>query len=175
MATSGTASSCSRCRSACAGYLKGEAANQLLDTLRNSSIAAIIFGLIYSEVFGFDLPWSPLIFSRHLGIGAAEAGGHGPDAAALLIISIWIGILHISLGRVLSIVNHSRMDHGSHRTKAIIAQTGWLAFMWGLIITIWSIYPIPLMIDLSAIGDVVAPIGLRPFGIIGIAMILYDG
>jgi V/A-type H+/Na+-transporting ATPase subunit I len=155
-------------------YIKGEAANQLLDTLRNSSIAAIFFGLVYSEFFGFEFPWSPLIFSRHLGIGAAtEAGGHGPDAAALLIISIWIGILHITLGRVLSIVNHSRMDHGSHRTKAIIAQTGWLAFMWGVIVVIWSMYPIPLMIDLSAIGDVVGPIGLRPFGIIGIVMILY--
>ncbi len=65
------------------------------------------------------------------------------------------------------------MDHGSHRTKAIIAQTGWLAFMWGVIVVIWSMYPIPLMLDLSKIGDVVGPIGLRPFGIIGIVMILY--
>ena len=155
-------------------YLMGEAGNQLLDTLRNSSVAAIIFGLIYSEFFGVELPWKPLIFSRHLGIGAAaEAGAHGPDAAAMLIVSIWIGILHITLGRVLSIVNHARMDHGSHRTKAILAQTGWLAFMWGILIVIWSMYAIPLMLDLSKLGDVVAPIGLRPAGIIGIVMILY--
>ncbi|MEN6343216.1 MAG: V-type ATP synthase subunit I [Methanospirillum sp.] len=146
----------------------------LLDNLLIGSIVTIAFGVIYSEFFGFELPWAPLIFSRHLGIGgAAEAGAHGPDAAAMLIVAIWIGIIHITLGRILSIVNHARMDHGSHRRKAIVAQTGWLAFMWGLIVTIWSMYAIPLMFDLTKLGDVVAPIGLRPFGIIGIVMILY--
>ena len=153
-------------------FFKTEGWTLLLDNLFIGSIATIFFGVIYSEFFGFELPWSPLLFSRHLGIGA-EPGGHGPDAADLLIIAIWVGIIHITLGRLLSIVNHARMDHGSHRTKAIIAQTGWLAFMWGLIITIWSMFPIPLMLDLTQLGDVVAPIGLRPAGIVGIVLILY--
>jgi len=143
----------------------------LLDNLRNASVSSIIFGLVYSEFFGFALPWRPLVFSRHLNIGG-EAHGHGPDAASMLIIAIWIGILHITLGRVISIVNHSRMSHGSHRTKAIIAQTGWLAFMWGLLIVIWSIFPIPFMPDLTKLGGVVA-LGLGPAGIAGIVLILY--
>lgn len=153
-------------------FLTGEAGNMLLDSLRNASISSIIFGVIYSEFFGFALPWKPLIFSRHLSIGGGEHG-HGPDASSLLIVSIWIGILHISLGRLISLVNHSRMDHGSHRTKAMIAQTGWLAFMWGLLIVIWSLFSIPLMLDLTTLGNVVPMIGLRPAGIVGIVMILY--
>jgi V/A-type H+-transporting ATPase subunit I len=152
-------------------YFTSEGWTQLLDNLRNASISSIIFGVIYSEIFGFALPWKPLVFSRHLNIGG-EAHGHGPDAASMLIIAIWIGILHITLGRLISIVNHSRMDHGSHRTKAIIAQTGWLAFMWGLLIVIWSIFPIPFMVDLTKLGDVVA-LGMRPAGLVGIVMILY--
>ncbi len=153
-------------------YFKTEGWKQLLDNLRNASISSIIFGVIYSEFFGFALPWKPLLFSRHLNIGG-ETHGEGPDAASLLIISIWIGILHITLGRIISIVNHWRMDHGSHRTKAIIAQTGWLAFMWGLLIVIWSMFPIPWMVDLTTLGNVVPMIGLRPAALVGIVMILY--
>jgi V/A-type H+-transporting ATPase subunit I len=153
-------------------YLRTEGWTQLLNNLRNAAISTIFFGVIYSEFFGFKLPWEPLAFSRHLSIGG-EVEGHGPDASTLLIISIWIGILHITLGRLISIVNHSRMDHGSHRTKAIIAQTGWLAFMWGLLIVIWSMFPIPYMLDLSTLGNVVPMIGLRPAALVGIVMILY--
>jgi V/A-type H+-transporting ATPase subunit I len=153
-------------------YLKTEGWTQLLANLRNAAVSTIIFGVIYSEFFGFKLPWEPLIFSRHLSIGGAVEG-HGPDAATLLVISIWIGILHITLGRIISIVNHSRMDHGSHRTKAIVAQTGWLAFMWGLLIVIWSIFPIPYMLDLSTLGQAVPYFGLRPAGVVGIVMLLY--
>ncbi|MEN6516904.1 MAG: V-type ATP synthase subunit I [Methanospirillum sp.] len=153
-------------------YLKTEGWKQLLDNLRNASISSIFFGVLYSEILGFKLPWEPLVFSRHLNIGG---GGHGegPDAAALLIVSVWIGILYITLGRVISFINHSRMDHGTHRTKAMIAQTGWLAFMWGLLIVIWSMFPIPWMVDLTTIGNVVPLIGIRPFGVIGIVMIIY--
>ena len=153
-------------------YLKTEGWTLLLNNLRNASISSILFGVIYSEFLGFALPWKPLVFSRHLNIGGGEHG-HGPDAAALLIVSVWIGILYITLGRIISFINHSRMDHGSHRTKAMIAQTGWLAFMWGLLIVIWSMFPIPWMVDLTTIGNVVPLIGLRPFGVIGIVMIIY--
>lgn len=153
-------------------YLKTEGWTLLLKNLRNASISSIFFGIIFGEFLGFPAPWRPLIFSRELNIGG-EGGGHGPDAASLLVISIWIGILHITLGRLISIVNHSRMDHGSHRTKAIVAQTGWLAFMWGLLIVIWAMFPIPYMLDLTTIGNVVPMIGLRPAGLVGIVMILY--
>lgn len=153
-------------------YLRTEGWKLFLDNLRNASISSIFFGLLFGEIFGFALPWRPVIFSRHLNIGG-EAHGHGPDAASLLIVSVWIGILYITLGRIISLINHSRMDHGSHRTKAMLAQTGWIAFMWGLLIVIWSMFPIPWMIDLTTIGNTVPLIGLRPFGVVGVVMIIY--
>jgi V/A-type H+-transporting ATPase subunit I len=119
-------------------FLKGEEVSLLLKVLRNASISSIFFGLLFGEFLGFALPWRPVIFSRHLNIGAHSAG-HGPQIPELMMLAIWIGILHITLGRVLGIINHARQDHGDHRTKAVMANFGWLAVMWGLLIVIWSI------------------------------------
>ncbi len=47
-----------------------------------------------------------------------------------MIVAIWIGILHITLGRILGMVNARRIYHGKHATKAAIANAGWLGTMW---------------------------------------------
>jgi V/A-type H+-transporting ATPase subunit I len=108
-------------------YLKGEAGQQLLDVLRNASIATIFFGIIFSEFLGFAIPgWKPLLYSRHL---MSEHGGHGPNIPELMVLSIWIGIIHLSLGRILGMYNHAKQDHGHHRTLAVMANFGWLAVM----------------------------------------------
>jgi V/A-type H+-transporting ATPase subunit I len=124
-------------------YLKGEAGGQLLTVLRNASISTIFFGIIFSEFLGFAIPgWSPVLYSRHL---MTEAGGHGPNIPELMVLSIWIGIAHLSLGRILGMYNHAQQDHGHHRTLAVMANFGWLAVMWGIILAIWSSATIPLM------------------------------
>jgi len=136
-------------------FLKGDEGRQFLTVLRNASISSIVFGLLFSEFLGFELPWSPIIFSRHLNIGSgAEAGGNSAAIPQLMVLSIWIGILHITLGRVLGMVNHARQDHGDHRIKAVMANFGWLAVMWGIIIAIWSMFPMPLMPDLTGLPAV---------------------
>jgi V/A-type H+/Na+-transporting ATPase subunit I len=135
-------------------YLKGDEGAQLLIVLRNASISSIIFGLLFGEFLGFALPWRPVIFSRHLNIGE-HAAGHGPNIPELLMLSIWLGLLHITLGRVLGMINHSRQDHGDHRIKAVMANFGWLAVMWGLLIVIWSIAALPLMPDLTSLPKLV--------------------
>ncbi len=135
-------------------FLKGEEGAQLLTVLRNASISAIIFGLLFGEFLGFALPWRPVIFSRHLNIGEHSAG-HGPNIPELMMLAIWIGLLHITLGRVLGMINHARQDHGSHRTKAVMANFGWLAVMWGLMMVIWSIAAMPLMPDLTSLPPIV--------------------
>jgi V/A-type H+/Na+-transporting ATPase subunit I len=135
-------------------FLKGEEVSLLLKVLRNASISSIFFGLLYSEFLGFPLPWSPIMFSRHLKIGAHTVG-HGPQIPELMMFAIWIGILHITLGRVLGMINHARQDHGDHRTKAVMANFGWLAVMWGLLIVIWSIVALPLMPDLTTLPAIV--------------------
>ena len=158
-------------------FFKGEEAGHLLAVLRNASISTIIFGLLFSEFLGFAIPGlSPIMPSRHLMV---EEGSHGPMIPELMILSIWIGILHITLGRILGIINHSRQDHGAHRTKAMLANFGWLAVMWGVLIAIWSIAALPLMPNLTGLPSVVSIVNIggvagAVFAVLGILLIARD-
>jgi V/A-type H+-transporting ATPase subunit I len=105
--------------------------------------------------------------SRHL---VAETGGHGPMIPELMVMSIWIGILHITLGRIFGMINHARQDHGEHRIKAVLANFGWLAVMWGILIAIWSIAALPLMPDLTGLPAVVSMVNLG--GVVGAVLIV---
>ncbi len=139
-------------------FLKGEEGRQLLTVLRNASISSIFFGILFSEFLGFPIPgWNPVFYSRHL---MSENGGHGPNIPELMVLSAWIGILHITLGRILGMVNHARQDHGEHRTKAILANFGWLAVMWGIILAIWSVAALPLMPNLTGLPVIVSGLNL---------------
>jgi V/A-type H+-transporting ATPase subunit I len=143
-------------------FLKGEAAGQLLTVLRNASISSIFFGIIFSEFLGFPIPgWNPVLYSRHL---MSEHGGHGPNIPELMVLSIWIGIAHLTLGRILGMYNHAKQDHGHHRTLAVMANFGWLAVMWGILIGIWSTVAMPLMPSLTGLPVVMAVPGTG-FGI----------
>ncbi|HVP95237.1 MAG TPA: V-type ATP synthase subunit I [Methanoregulaceae archaeon] len=149
-------------------YFKRGDGAQLVNILMIFAISSIIFGILYSEFLGFKLPWEPLIFSRHMNIGGE--GGAGAAIPELLVTSVWIGVLYITLGRILGIINHARHDHGSHREKAVLANFGWILFMWGILIALWAYFPIPLMINLTTLSPVVA--GLTPGVIAGILMII---
>jgi V/A-type H+-transporting ATPase subunit I len=154
-------------------FFKGEEGLQMLTVLRNASISSIFFGLLYSEFLGFAIPGlKPIMFSRHLIAETAhgEAGGHGPMIPELMVMSIWIGILHITLGRILGMINHARQDHGEHRIKAILANFGWLAVMWGILIAIWSIAALPLMPNLTGLPAVVSIVNLG--GVVGAVLIV---
>ena len=155
-------------------YLKGEAGGQLLAVLRNASISTIFFGIIFSEFLGFAIPgWKPILYSRHL---MSEHGGHGPNIPELMVLSIWIGIIHLTLGRVLGMYNHAKQDHGHHRTLAVMANFGWLAVMWGILIAIWSTAAVPLMPVLTGLPVLatIPPVGfgLNVGHVIGGALLL---
>ncbi|MCM2465286.1 V-type ATP synthase subunit I [Methanoculleus oceani] len=150
-------------------FLKGDEGRMLLRVLGYASISSIVFGILYSEFFGFALPWNAVLFSRHLNIGG-EVHGHGPQVAELMIISIWIGVLHITLGRILGMINARKFHHGKHATKAVIANAGWLGTMWGILILIWSFYAIPMMPDLTGFPVAIAVgVVLLVAGVLGIA------
>ncbi len=149
-------------------FLKGEDGRYLLATLRNASIASIIFGILYSEFLGFPLWWTSVMPSRHLSIGT-HGGGHGPAIPELLVMAIWIGILHITGGRVLGMINHARQDHGAHRMKAVLANLGWILVMWGILTMIWSAFTIPYMIDLTTMPAVM---GVSVAAIIGVLLLV---
>jgi len=161
-----------------------EAGNQLVSVLRNCSISSIIFGIIFSEIFGFSLPWKPIWLSRHINMGGAahqaatEAAAQGMEASVehvshipqLLVISIWIGILHITLGRLWGARNAAKMDHGHHRTLKIYANIGWILVMWGILVLIWSNFAIPMMPDFSRLPALAA--GINPAMIAGAIMLV---
>ena len=149
-------------------FLKGEEGRMLLDVLRNASISTIFFGIIFSEFLGFAIPgWKPVLYSRHL---MSEHGGHGPNIPELMVLSIWIGIAHLTLGRVLGMYNHATQDHGHHRTLAVMANFGWLAVMWGILIAIWSTAAVPLMPDLTGLPAAVSLLNVGH--IIGLVLLL---
>jgi len=149
-----------------------EAGTQLIKVLRNCSISSIIFGVIFSEFFGFTLPWAPLWFSRHIPIGVKTEGAvhHASAIPQLLVVSIWIGILHITLGRIWGALNASRMEHGHHRSLKMYANIGWILVMWGIIVLIWSKFPIILMPDLSQMPELAG--GLNVATIAGAVMLV---
>jgi V/A-type H+-transporting ATPase subunit I len=158
-------------------FIKGEAGQQLLTVLRNASISSIFFGILFSEFLGFAIPGlKPLMPSRHL---MAEHGAHGPMIPELMVLSIWIGVLHITLGRILGIINHARQDHGEHRTKAMMANFGWLAVMWGVLIGIWSIAALPLMPNLTGLPPLVSIVNIgvvigAVLAVVGVLLIARD-
>jgi len=149
--------------------LKGEAVQQLLKVLRNASISAIIFGVFYAEIFGahpgaLDIElWHPLI-SRHLLIGSHAY--HQGDIAVLLVFAVWLGIIQMTLGRFMGVYNHARHKNMLH----VMGQMSWIAFMWGVLLLIWSIAAIPLMPDLTMLPPIV--MGLNIAGIIGAVLAL---
>ncbi|MBR1369545.1 ATP synthase subunit I [Methanocalculus chunghsingensis] len=149
--------------------LKGETVEHLLNVLRNASISAIIFGVIYAEIFGahpgaLDIElWEPLL-SRHLLIGSHAH--HQGDIAVLLVFAVWLGILQMTMGRCMGVVNHYRHRDMVH----VMGQVGWIALMWGALLLIWSIAAIPLMPDLTMLPAVV--MGLNAAGIIGLLLLV---
>jgi V/A-type H+-transporting ATPase subunit I len=87
-----------------------------------------------------------------------------------MMVAIWIGIIHITLGRVLGMVNHARQDHGDHRIKAVLANAGWILVMWGILVMIWSMVPMPYMPDLTTLPPVV--MNLNAAAVVGALMLV---
>ncbi|KQC10630.1 MAG: ATP synthase subunit I [Methanolinea sp. SDB] len=149
--------------------ITGDEGQMLLKILRNAGISSIIFGFLFSEFLGFGIPGiEPLLPNRHLSIG--HGGGHGPAVPELMMMTVWIGILHITLGRIFGIVNHARQDHGKHRTLAVLANVGWLLVMYGILIAILSMFALPLMPDLTGWPAVMAGLTMPAF--IGLGMLI---
>lgn len=120
----------------------GDMGKKIMGVMYGVSISTIVFGLIYSEFFTLSLWWHPLLFVRHLPIGEV----HVPNIMDLLVLSVALGIIYISVGRIFGMINHARMDHkGPHRTKAILSNLGWNFMLWGMLLALFS------LIDLNAV------------------------
>ncbi len=155
-------------------FITAEDGKMLLKIMRNAGISSIIFGFLYSEFLGFPIPGLPPILpSRHLAIGGTAHGGAeaaGPAVPELMMLAVWLGILHITLGRIFGVINHARQDHGRHRIKAVLANFGWLLVMYGILIAVLSVFELPLMPNLT--GFPPAVMGLSIIAILGLVMII---
>ncbi len=150
--------------------ITNDAGEKLLKVIRNASISSIIFGLLYSEFLGFALPWEPIGINRHLSIGG-EAHGEGPDVVLMLVISVWAGILHITLGRLIHIRNARRMiKPGKHQNQVVFGQAGWILVMWGILFILWSLVEIPLMPAFTGLPPIVA--GMNIATLLGAVMLV---
>jgi V/A-type H+-transporting ATPase subunit I len=67
-------------------------------------------------------------------------------------------------------INHARQDHGDHRTKAVMANFGWLLVMWGILMIIWSIIQMPYMPDFTTLPPVVMILNMT--AIVGAVMLV---
>jgi V/A-type H+-transporting ATPase subunit I len=67
--------------------------------------------------------------------------------------------------------DHAKQDHGEHRTKAVMANFGWLAVMWGILVAIWSNVTMPYMPDLTKLPIVAVGFNLGTY--IGGALIIF--
>jgi len=115
--------------------LKTEGWKMLLGILQYSSLYTIAFGFIDGEFFGFDI--------FHL-LGIEEIFGlHMPiidrivDFMPVLIMSIGIGVFHVSLGLVLGFINVKKA-HGLK--EAILEKGSWIILVVSLIVIATSNY-----------------------------------
>ncbi len=110
-------------------YLKMGKTNQFMKALATmlamSSIASIIFGIVFAEFFGFEH-----IFGYALHPLIHRLDPHGLDI--LMSLSILFGMLHLSLGFILGV--KAAIEHAHY--KHAIGKLAWFTLMWSLVLTI---------------------------------------
>ncbi len=114
------------------------------------SITSIIFGFLFNEYFGFALPYSPVLNVTS-------------QLTTLLLITIFIGIAHISLGYIYGIYNGLKTHHMKH----VYSRIGWLGLLWSATICLFGVFEILLNVRILPSPLLVAYIGLGLFFVFG--------
>ncbi len=98
------------------------ALRNLAKALVPSSIIAIFFGIIFNEFFGFTI--YPIPFK------IATSPVPVLYLGKLLLISGYIGLVLVTFGFILGIINNIYINH----KKAAVAKAGWIFMAWALAI-----------------------------------------
>jgi len=127
-------------------YLTTVGWRSLLNTLKMAAIMSIIFGFIYGEFLGFEMFGHASIFGLHdmeplLFRFGTE--GHAAEMAKawipmLLVITVLIGVAHMTLGYVFGFRNEYR-SHGLK--KAVMHKLSWILVLLGGTIAVAAIMP----------------------------------
>jgi V/A-type H+/Na+-transporting ATPase subunit I len=107
--------------------------------------STIFFGVLFNEYFGASLPW----YGAVINVVA--------QLPILLVITIFIGLGHITLGYIFGIYLGVKTGH----TKHAIGKIGWLGFMWSGTVGLvdffdQGLFPSPI---LAAYGCIAALVG----------------
>jgi V/A-type H+/Na+-transporting ATPase subunit I len=108
-------------------------------------VSAMVFGVIFNEWFGAALPW----YVAGLNVVA--------QLPLLMVITIFIGLGHITLGYIFGIYLGIKSGHRKHA----IGKIGWLGFMWSGTVGLVDffdrgLFPSPILAAYGAIGALVA-------------------
>ena len=106
--------------------------------------SSIVFGVLFNEYFGAALP----VYSAVLDVVV--------QLPILMVITIFIGLGHITLGYIFGIYLGMKSGH----TKHAIGKIGWLGFMWSGTVGLVdffdrALFPSPLLAAYGSIGALV--------------------
>lgn len=113
--------------------------------LMTGGVSAMLFGVLFNEYFGAALPW----YGAFLNVVV--------QLPLLMVITIFIGIAHITLGYLFGIY----LGFKTGRRKHAIGKIGWLGFMWSGTVGFAdffdrSLFPSPLTAAYVCIASLVA-------------------
>ena len=132
---------------------RGMMSKRTLGTLGKILIAgggsSMVFGALFNEYFGAALPY----YGAFLNVVA--------QLPILLVVTIFIGLGHITLGYIFGIYLGAKSGH----TKHVIAKIGWLGFMWSGTVGLVdffdrALFPSPLLAAYGSIAALVISAGV---------------
>jgi len=116
--------------------LKGEG-KMLINSLIIASLATIFFGFIFGEAFGFEIVEHPILFRSH-------------DLNLMLLISIAVGLIHITLGYLVGFYN-VLIQHGLK--EAVYEKGSWLMIEAGGLLIISE-----MILAMTSFGNIVGAV-----------------
>jgi len=127
-------------------------ANEFMNIPIFASLAAILFGLLFGEFFGYEE-----VFGSHLPHVLSRA----EDINELMYLAVAVGIVHINLGFIIGFFN----EFNSHGLKtAVYAKGGWIVLEAGV-----------LFIALSALNIISLPVYAGIIVVLFSLFMLYKG
>ncbi|MEM3615097.1 MAG: V-type ATPase 116kDa subunit family protein [Candidatus Methanomethylicia archaeon] len=133
-------------------------------------IAAIFGGLMFGEFFGFHMHDPPLEFILEHIPGIGHAFSPLEEPMKMFKLSLMVGIIHISIGLTLSIVND--IVEGEYK-KAFFGSACWLWFYLGAMYLGLFVYKFDIGKWMS--GSLTIPLVILPIVLMLVGMMLTEG
>ncbi|MEM2451977.1 MAG: V-type ATPase 116kDa subunit family protein [Candidatus Methanomethylicia archaeon] len=154
------------------GFSGGEMINLVLSGAELyilCGIAAIFGGLMFGEFFGFHIHHPPLEFILEAIPGIGHAFSPLEEPMKMFKLSLMVGIMHISLGLTLSVIN--AVLEGEYK-KAFFGHICWLWFYLGAMYLGLFVYKFDISKWMS--GSLTIPLVVAPLVLMLVGMMLTE-